>query len=64
MSDLFAVPYFGVLLTVVAYWVATKIQRKTGHVLCNNMLLGALFVIIVLKVFPRPLIAAAVLSLR
>ena len=54
MSDLFAAPYFGVLLTVVAYWVATKIQRKTGHVLCNNMLLGALFVIIVLKVFNIP----------
>ena len=54
MSDLFTVPYFGVLLTVVAYWVATKIQRKTGHVLCNNMLLGALIVIIVLKVFNIP----------
>lgn len=54
MSNLFAAPYFGVLLTVVAYWVATKIQRKTGHVLCNNMLLGALFVIIVLKVFNIP----------
>lgn len=51
MKDLFAAPYFGVLLTVVAYWAATKIQKKTGLVLCNNMLLAALFVIVVLKIF-------------
>ena len=54
MSNLFTTPYFGVLLTVVAYWVGTTIQKKTGHVLCNNMLLGALFVIVVLKVFRIP----------
>jgi len=54
MSALYAFPYFGILLTIAAYWVGTKIQKKTGLVLCNNMLLAALFVIVVLKVFNIP----------
>ena len=54
MKALFSFPYFGVLLTVVAYWVGTKIQKKTGLVLCNNMLIAVLLVIAVLKIFNIP----------
>jgi len=54
MKALCAFPYFGILLTVVAYWVGTKIQKKTGLVLCNNMLLAVIFVIAVLKIFNIP----------
>lgn len=30
MQELFAQPYFGVLLTIAAYWAGMKIQHKTG----------------------------------
>ena len=46
MKALFSFPYFGVLLTVVAYWVGTKIQKKTGLVLCNfvpEMIINVIF---------------------
>ena len=54
MKALCSSMYFGILLTVIAYWVGTKIQKKTGHVLCNNMLLAVLFVVAVLKIFDIP----------
>ena len=51
MKVMCSFPYFGIMLTVIAYWVGTKIQKKTGLVLCNNMLLAVVFVIAVLKIF-------------
>lgn len=54
MRALCAFPYFGVLLTVIAYWIGTKAQKKTGLVLCNNMLIAVLVVIAVLKIFDIP----------
>lgn len=46
--------YFGAALSVAAYWLATKLQKKTGLVLCNNLLVAGLLVIAVLKIFHIP----------
>ena len=54
MSALVATPYFGIFLTVLAYWIGVKVQRKTGLVVCNNMLVSVCFVIAVLTVFRIP----------
>lgn len=54
MSELVQSPYFGVALTVLAYWLGVKIQEKTGSVLCNAMILSVTFIIVVLKVFHIP----------
>lgn len=43
-------PFFGVTLTVLAYWLGVKAQKKTGHVLCNSMVVAVAFVIVTLKV--------------
>lgn len=54
MKDLTAQPYFGVMLTVVAYWLGMKVQKKTRLAICNGMLLAVLLVIAVLLVFHIP----------
>lgn len=54
MSELLQSPFFGVTLTVAAYWAGTKIQRRTGLVLCNNMVLAVAMVIAVLTLFHIP----------
>ena len=54
MKDLTAQPYFGVMLTVVAYWLGMKVQKKTRLAICNGMLMAVLLVIAVLLVFHIP----------
>jgi len=54
MSALLESPYFGVALTVAAYWAGVKIQKKTGLVICNSLLIAALLVIAVLVIFDIP----------
>lgn len=54
MKDLTAQPYFGVMLTVVAYWLGMKVQKKARLAICNGMLLAVLLVIAVLLVFHIP----------
>ena len=50
MSALFETPYFGIGVTIAAYWVGVKINKKTGLVICNNMLITVGLIIILLKV--------------
>lgn len=54
MSALFESAYFGVALTVAAYWIGIKIQKKSGLVVCNNLLIATILVIAVLKIFGIP----------
>lgn len=42
-------PFFGITLTVVAYWLGVQIQAKTKSPLCNSMILAVAFVVIFLK---------------
>ena len=41
MNELTGSPFFGIALTVVAYWIGVKIQKKTGLVICNSFYEGA-----------------------
>lgn len=54
MKELTSTPYFGVMLTVAAYWVGVKIQKRTGLVLCNNMIISTCLIIAILVVFRIP----------
>ena len=38
-------PFFGVALSVLAFWIGVKIQKKTGLVVCNPLLIGVILVI-------------------
>ena len=54
MSELYASPSFGIALTVLVYWVGVKIQKKTGLVICNNMIIAVGLLIAILAVFHIP----------
>lgn len=54
MSVLAESPFFGIALTVAAYWVGTKLQKKTGLVVCNNIIIAVALLIAVLSVFRIP----------
>ena len=47
-------PFFGVALSVLAFWAGTRLQKKTGLVICNPLLVGILLVIAVLVVCKIP----------
>ena len=54
MSELLESPFFGVALTILAYTAGTLLQKKTGLVLCNAMLVAVILVMAVLVLFHIP----------
>lgn len=54
MSELFASPFFGIALSVAAFWVGVKIQKRTGLVLCNPLLIAIVLVSAVLLLLRIP----------
>ena len=54
MSALLSSPFFGISLTILAYWVGTAIQKKTGLILCNAVVIASLLVLAVLLLFDIP----------
>ena len=51
MSELASSPFFFITLTIVAYWVGVRAQKKTGLVVCNSMLITVALIIAVLILF-------------
>lgn len=49
MSALTGSVYFGAGLSIIAYWIGVKIQKKTGFVVCNSLLIAGLLIVAVLK---------------
>ena len=54
MSEVVSSAFFGLTLTVLAYWVGMTIQKKSGLVICNGLVLAALMIIALLTVFHIP----------
>ena len=54
MSELFYSPFFGVALSIFTFWVGVRIQKKTGLVVCNPLLIGVALTIGVLLLFRVP----------
>ncbi|WP_417044419.1 LrgB family protein [Dysosmobacter sp.] len=54
MSVLAESPFFGIALTVGAYWLGVRIQKRTGLVICNNMIISVVLIIGVLLLFHIP----------
>ncbi len=54
MNELLYSPFFGLMLTTAAYAVGIKIQKKTGLVICNGLVLAALIIIAILLAFGIP----------
>ena len=51
MAELTASPFFGIALSIVAFWIGVKIQKKTGLTACNPLLIAIVLVIGVLLLF-------------
>ena len=49
MSELVSSAFFGLTLTVLAYWVGMTIQKKSGLVICNHMIIEAGLIVLILK---------------
>lgn len=45
MSELFESPYFGVAVSVIAFGIGAKIQKKTKLAVCNPLIIAILLVI-------------------
>ena len=54
MTEWTASPFFGVALSILAFWAAVKLQKRTGLVLCNPLLVSILLVIAVLTALKIP----------
>lgn len=54
MAEWTSSPFFGVALSVAAFWVGVKLQKKTGLVACNPLLVAVVLVIGVLLVLRVP----------
>ncbi len=54
MIEWTASPFFGVALSVLAFWIGVRLQKRTGLVICNPLLVGILLVIAVLAALKIP----------
>ncbi|WP_122642232.1 LrgB family protein [Luxibacter massiliensis] len=54
MSALFASPYFGVALSIIAFGIGVKIQQKTRNAVCNPLLIAIVIVVGILLIFRIP----------
>jgi len=54
MSEWVQSPFFGITLTVFAYWVGVTIQKKTRLAICNSILIAMLVIWAVMSVFQIP----------
>lgn len=54
MSTLFESPFFGIALSIAAFWIGLKIQQKTGLVFCNPLIIAIILVSAFLLIFRIP----------
>lgn len=54
MEALYTSPYFGVALSVIAFGIGVKIQKKTKSAICNPLIIAIVLVTGVLLVFRIP----------
>lgn len=54
MEEIFASPFFGISLSIIAFWIGEKIQKKTRLTLCNPLLIAIALIIGILTLFRIP----------
>lgn len=54
MQELFKSPFFGIALSIIAFWIGVKLQKKTGLVICNPLIIAIILVSAVLLIFKIP----------
>lgn len=52
ISDVVAISAtFGVVISIIGYWIGVLIRNKTGLSICNPLLISIIFVMAVLSIF-------------
>ena len=54
MNELFSSPFFGVTLTIAAFWAGTMIQKKTKLMICDPVVIAIVLISAVLLLFRIP----------
>ncbi len=54
MSELWTSPYFGIALSILAFWAGEKLQKKLKSPFCNPLLIAILIIVIIMLVFHIP----------
>ena len=54
MLELFNTPYFGISLTIFAFLIGVKIQKKTGLMICNPLIIAVVIIVGILLIFKIP----------
>jgi len=54
MSEIVYSAAFGICLTIATYWLGTVIQKKTGLILFNGLIIAGASIIAVLLIFDIP----------
>ena len=44
MQEIMSSPFFGIWLSIAAFWVGVKLQKKTGLVICNPLIIAIVLV--------------------
>lgn len=54
MKEIFSSPFFGIALSILAFWLGVRLQARLKSVLCNPLLIAILLIVLLLSVFKIP----------
>lgn len=54
MSEIFESPFFGIILSIFAFWCGQTLQKKTGFLICNPLIIAIVIIIGILLLFKIP----------
>lgn len=54
MSEIFESPFFGIALSIFAFWCGQTLQKKTGLLVCNPLIIAIVMIIGILLLFKIP----------
>ena len=54
MNELWASPFFGIAVSILAFWIGVKLQERLKSVLCNPLLIAIVLIAGLLSVFKIP----------
>ena len=54
MKEIFSSPFFGIALSILAFWLGVRLQERLKSVLCNPLLIAILLIVLLLSVFKIP----------
>ena len=54
MNELWASPFFGIAVSILAFWIGVKMQERLKSVLCNPLLIAIVLIAGLLSVFKIP----------